>query len=382
MVMMKKRVVLLRSNPIAPDPPVEKVADTLLSQGYEVTAVGWDRGSDTGERTETLKLEHGEARAVRFGIPALFNAGFKKNLIPLARFEMKLYNWLKQHRNEYDIIHSFDFDTGFAADKIAAKYNKALIYHILDFYIDSHNVPGTSLRAKVKNAEISVINDAFATIICTDKRREQIAESSPKRLEVIHNTPKAFEKIDNSFEAVAADGKFKIVYVGILGSSRFLREIMRFVESDERFEFHIGGFGSMEPEIEEAAKKCSRIIYYGKLPYEKTLALEKACDIMTAIYDPSVPNHRYAAPNKFYESLMLGKPVVMARNTGFDEIIEKNNIGCLIEYSEKGLAEGLNALVDRREEWDAMGERMKRLYNEQYSWAEMEKRIIDLYSEI
>lgn len=58
---------------------------------------------------------------------------------------------------------------------------------------------------------------------------------------------------------------------------------------------------------------------------------------MTAIYDPKVPNHRYAAPNKFYEALMLGKPIVMAKNTGFDEIIEENNIGCLIEYSKSGL---------------------------------------------
>ena len=45
MIVMKKRVVLLRSNPVAPDPPVEKLADCLLSQGYEVIIIGWDRNS-------------------------------------------------------------------------------------------------------------------------------------------------------------------------------------------------------------------------------------------------------------------------------------------------------------------------------------------------
>ena len=38
-----KRVMLIRSNPVNPDPPVEKMADTLLKQGYQVTIVGWDR---------------------------------------------------------------------------------------------------------------------------------------------------------------------------------------------------------------------------------------------------------------------------------------------------------------------------------------------------
>lgn len=382
MIVMKKRVVLLRSNPVAPDPPVEKLADCLLSQGYEVIIIGWDRSSSISEKSDVISFEHGEAKAVRFGIPALFNAGFKKNLLPLSKFEVRLFNWLKRHRNEYDIIHSFDFDTGFIANRIASKYNKTLIYHILDFYIDSHNIPGTGMRTKVKNAEISVINNAYATIICTDKRREQIAESTPKRLEIIHNTPKAYDKINDEFLVKNANDKYKIVYVGILAGSRFLREIIDFVQRDERFEFHIGGFGSMESEVEEAAKNCSRIVYYGKLPYDKTLALEKSCDIMTAIYDPSVPNHRYAAPNKFYEALMLGKPVVMAKNTGFDEIITENNIGCLIDYTAEGFAKGLNSLVEQKDNWNSMSEKMKQLYNTQYSWAEMEKRIINLYSGI
>ena len=379
---MKKRVVLIRSNPVSPDPPVEKATDTLIANGYEVSVIGWDRGSDEAEKTETLILEHGNAQIVRFGIPAMFDGGIKKNLLPLSKFQIRLHKWLKKHRNEYDIIHAFDFDTGFIANKIARKYNKKLIYHILDFYIDSHNIPSKYLKSTIRNAEFAVINNADATIICTEKRREQIAGTTPKRLEIIHNTPKAVNQISDSFSEIKNSTRCKIVYVGILAGSRFLREIIKFVEKDERFEFHIGGFGIMENEVAEAAKKCERIFYYGKLPYDKTLSLEQACDVMTAIYDPKVPNHKFAAPNKFYESLMLGKPVIMAYNTGFDEIIKKNNIGCLIEFDESGLSNGLNNLIQQKDEWLSMSERMKKLYKEQYSWAEMERRLVELYTSI
>ena len=94
-------------------------------------------------------------------------------------------------------------------------------------------------------------------------------------------------------------------------------------------EFHIGGFGQLENYIIEQSQRNNNIYFYGKLPYGKTLALEQACDIMIAIYDPSFANHKYAAPNKFYESLMLGKPIIMAHHTGFDNIIERNRIGVL-----------------------------------------------------
>lgn len=377
---MKKRIVLIRSNPVSPDPPVEKAADALVSNGYEVSVIGWDRGSDVVEKNEILTLEHGDVKIVRFGIPAMFCGGIKRNLFPLFKFQRRLHKWLKKHRNEYEIIHAFDFDTGFIADKIAKKFNKQLVYHILDFYIDSHNIPSAFLKSKVKNAEFAVINNADATIICTEKRREQIIGTAPKRLEVIHNTPKAVNQISDSFSKLRNSTRCKIVYVGILASSRFLREIIKFVEQDNRFEFHIGGFGIMEDEIVDAAKKCERIFYYGKLPYNKTLSLEQACDIMTAIYDPKIPNHKFAAPNKFYESLMLGKPVIMAYNTGFDEIIEKNNIGCLIEFNEEGLSKGLNEMIELKDEWPSMSRRMKTLYKEQYSWTEMERRLVELYT--
>lgn len=375
-----KKVVLIRSNPVSPDPPVEKVADTLLSLGFKVTVIGWDRNSNE-DKTEELKLERGNAEIIRFGIPAVFGGGIKKNLIPLRKFQSKLKAWLESNAKNFDIIHAFDFDIGFIANKISKKYNKPLIYHILDFYIDSHNIPSSFLKDKIKKSEFSVINNSYATVICSEKRKEQISGSYPKRLEIIHNTPKATEEFDSGFELKGSKDKCKIAYVGILAGSRFIREIIEFVKSDGRFEFHIGGFGSMENEIVKAAQDCERIYFYGKLPYKKTLTLENSCDIMTAIYDPKVPNHKYAAPNKFYESLMLGKPVVMAKNTGFDEIIEKNKIGCLIDFSFEGLSKGLEDLISRKENFPEISKTMKQLYKEKYSWSIMEERLTKLYSE-
>ena len=124
------------------------------------------------------------------------------------------------------------------------------------------------------------------------------------------------------------------------------------------------------------------IYYYGRISYDEALSLEQQCDIMLAIYDPTIENHRFAAPNKFYESLMLGKPVVMVRGTGMSQVVENNDIGVLIDYSKEGFICGINKLIERKDEWNSMGNRMKDIYQNQYCWDEMENRLTQIYMEL
>lgn len=102
---------------------------------------------------------------------------------------------------------------------------------------------------------------------------------------------------------------------------------------------------------------------------------------MLAIYDPSIENHRFAAPNKFYESLMLAKPVVMVRGTGMSQVVETEDIGVLIDYSLHGFENGILGLASRKIEWQAMQQRMANIYDSQYCWDEMKQRLLRLYSE-
>lgn len=377
------RVVLIRSNPVSPDPPVEKMANTLLGLGHSVHIIGWDRSSDYPAETDTIIMRNGNARITRFGIKATFGGGLKGNLKPLYLFQKNLSRWLNENKSEIDLVHAFDFDTGFVAERFVKRNGIKLVYHMLDYYIDSHNLGKGILRDIVRKAENKVIEEADATIICTEKRKEQIAGSKPKRLYVIHNTPDV-QSIDPNITVIKSKDKdkMKIVYVGILANSRMLKEMAEIVANDTRYEFHIGGFGKLESVFDEYAKKYENIYFYGKLPYAKTLALEKACDVMVAIYDPSVRNNQYSAPNKFYESLMIGKPIIMAKGTGFDDIIEKYRIGCVVDFSKNGVMDGFNLLAAKKELWDQMSRSAKQLYQEQFSWMIMEKRIEEIYSSL
>lgn len=376
-----KRVVLIRSNPVSPDPPVEKMANTLLKYGYEVIIIGWDRYESYYKKETDILLSNGVAKVVRFGIVAPFGGGIRKSWRQFLQFQLRLRKWLLKNRNYYDVIHAFDYDTGYTAYRCTKKLKKAFIYHILDYYVASHGLARTRIGGCIKNSEDRLIDNSDVTVICTEKRVEQIIDANPKKLFVIHNTPDIeFARVEVS--KFSCSDRCRIVYVGVLDEGRFLKEIISFVELHSEYELHIGGFGPMESFIKSKAEDNKRITFYGKIPYEKTLSLELGCDIMFAIYDPNIPNHKYSAPNKFYEALMLGKPIIMARNTGFDEVIEENDIGIVIDYSIEGLNEGLERVLKRKNEWNSMADRGKKLYKDKYSWKKMEENIVKMYEQI
>ena len=217
------RIILLRSTAVMPDPPVEKMASTLITLGHEVKILAWDRDNIYRERTSRKRLTNGEVDIIHFGIPAEYSGGLK-NLKALALFELRILRWLMRHHNEYDAIHAFDFDTGFAAMPCCRIFKKKLIYHVLDYYIEGHILSCKMLNPIIEFFEIRVINAADATIICTEKRKQQISKALPRKLYVIHNTPEAIIEPDNSFQLHGEHNKTKVAYVGVLSRMRLLKE--------------------------------------------------------------------------------------------------------------------------------------------------------------
>ena len=380
--MNNSRVVILRSNPVNPYPAVEKLAQTLTEAGYQVTVLGWDRASKEKLWRGSIKLLSGNVPIIRLGIPAQFDGGFKKNLFPMIKFQLRLFEWLVSNRETYDVIHAFDLDTGLVGCLAAKLFSKQFVYQIQDFYAAIRFRHDSKPYKLVKNLEFFVINRANAVTICTEERMQQLKGSKPKMLKVIHNSPNKAELTSASFPVIPDSNRIKIAYVGVLLPNRLLPELLSCVKNDSRFELHIAGYGPLKAHVEQYSVSCDRIFFYDTISHNQTLFLEQQCDIMTALYENCVFNHKFCAPNKLYEAMLLGKPVIMCKNTGWDDLISENDIGVLIDGNEKGLHDGLEYLLTKRNEWPELSQRSQKLFEEQYAWPMMEERILQIYQSI
>ena len=377
------RICFVRSDKGYPDSRVEKEI-YALSEEHEVFLLGWNREkSGDGVIHEKHGIHGREFDYYLIPEAARYGGGMKSILGPMIKFWNRAYRWLSENNDKYDAIHVVNFDTAKPAYKAARKFKKKIVYDIFDYYPDSYNAPGI-VKNCIRNLENNYISKADMTIICSDERKHQISGSSPKKLIIVENTPEDIEVRDDFELALGSNPlKPKVVYAGMLVFDRFLKETSKVMMSRSDIEWHVAGYGVLRPYIEECAANHDNIFYYGPLPYDDILALEKKCDIMTALQNPSVANNKYSAPNKFYEALMLGKPLVMVRNGSIYKNIEENGIGEVIEATEGKVSEEISAaldrLLDRKNEWHEMGSRSRKIYEEKYPWSMSAKTLLDGY---
>lgn len=382
--MEKKKILFLRTNRVDPDPRVEKEVNSLIkNKNYYVEIHAWDRESNYRYSKDYLELTNGNVVIHRVGIKAGWGVGLKKNSKAFILYVVKTFMWLMRNITNYDCIHACDLQTIIPAFIPVIIFKKKLVYDVFDYFSDTAN--GNNLILKIsKHLETKIINKADATIICSEQRIEQIYPANPKRLVIIHNSPSEDQfrcNKDNNI-CLSNNDKIKFVYIGNLVEDRNISFILDSAKELTNIELHIGGFGILSNMVEEYSKLYSNIFFYGKMSYSNVIALEKKCDCLIALYDPKIKNHRYAAPNKFYEALALGKPLIMFHNTGMDNYVDEYNFGITIDYSIDSLKSAMINVEKNIQYYRQSSKKEQDLFKHNFSWNIMENRLLDLYKEL
>lgn len=375
------QVVFLRSNPVNPDPRVEKEVQSLQNAGINTEIVCWDREESNEIDTDLKALGSHLVKIHRFNIPASFGAGLN-NLIPLLKWQVTLIKWLFKNRKNYDVIHACDFDTVLPAILMKQFFRKKVIYDIFDFYVDAFTVPG-KLKQFVKYLDFKAIEYCDAVILTNEARCNQIKGSVPKKLEIIHNTPGDYKDAPVPFRKKTEASSLSIAYVGILQPSRSLLEMIEVVKNKKEWKFSIAGFGSLTNKINNMSCEHENIDFRGRVSYQTGLDLSLQSDVLFAIYDPNIPNHKYSSPNKLYEAMMLGKPIIVAQGTGVDEIVLKEQMGFSVEYGNLEQLERVLSILENNEElYKELSRNARKAYEHSYSWEQMSKKLLQLYKSI
>lgn len=374
---MTFRVVICRSNPIAPDPRVEKEANTLSNCGYSVSVVGWDRTSQLSEYEEREGI-----RIYRLAIQAEFARGIR-NLPALLRWQTRLLSWLIRNRADYDLIHACDFDTVLPAMICKTLLGKYVIYDIFDFYADHLRATPEAIKKAIRFIDLKIIDWVDGVILADDSRKKQIRGTNPNAMEVIYNSPQDIYGVLCKNEQKRRNGELHLAYIGLLQKERGLLELIEVLSHHPEWKLDLAGFGGDEKEITSLANKLANITAYGRIQYDQAIALSAKADVLIATYDPTIPNHRFSSPNKVFEAMMLGKPIIVARNTNMDQMIEEAQCGIIVNYGDMVELEAtLSQLALNPSLRLQLGQNGRKAYETSYHWSIMETRLLGLYAEI
>lgn len=373
---MKPRVLFLRSNPIAPDPRVEKEAQALAEEGYRVRVLGWDRTTalPPAEETPFYRIE-------RLRIPGRVGAGLR-NLPHLLRFQLGLLAYLWRRRGEYDIVHACDFDTVLPALCAKILWRKRVVYDIFDFYAEMLRKTPSFLKRAIRWVDLRAMGLADGIVLADESRIEQIAGARPQRMAIVRNAPHAVPALLP--EEVPGPPPLRIAYVGLLQVERGLMEMLDLLEAHPEWELDLGGYGGEEREIAERAGRMPNVRFHGRVPYERALELMGKAHVLFATYDPFIPNHRYSSANKLFEAMALGKPIIVAEGTGMDRLVREHGLGFVVRY---GNVEDLREAVAQVASWSeeerrAFAQRVRSVYEERFAWGKSKESLLSLYASL
>ncbi len=216
---------------------------------------------------------------------------------------------------------------------ICSKKKTKIIYDIADFYGDSYVSQEMSfLRPFVSKIERILTRSVNAAIIADELRTKQMCMDDYPFNVIYNSPPDTYRETKSRLISSKSNPKLTLFYAGVLENDRGLDFIVRAVHNMSDVELIIAGFGRLENEILNLIKGSDNISFLGRIPYHTVLDLASSSDCIIAFYDPKIQNNLFASPNKLFEAMMCGKPIITNSGTTMANRINIDKCGFLVTY--------------------------------------------------
>lgn len=177
----------------------------------------------------------------------------------------------------------------------------------------------------------------------------------------------------------------QVAYVGGISEIRGISQVVQAMgggQTNVRLQL-AGKFN--EPEVERAAhanKGWQQVDALGFVGREEVRDLLERCVGGLVTFLPS-PNHIDAQPNKMFEYMSAGVPVIGSNFPLWKQIIEGNQCGlCVDPLDPKAIAQAIDYLVTHPVEAEQMGRNGQKAVHEKYNWTIEEAKLLEFYNNL
>lgn len=345
-------LVFARSYVAAYDGRIQKYFQVMERLGLPYVFVGWRR--DDGAYQPHPK-------EILYERPSTLGAGWR-NAWSILGWNVFVFAFLIKHRREIAAVHAVDLDTAVAAHIFCRVFRKPLIFDIYDKYSAVRDVAGIAGRL-MDAIERQIARRAELTLLAGEDRMEQM--QLPAQLSnclVLENIPLA---VVPASPLPKFDGRWRIGYFGVLEPRhRGLEDLLSVAADRTDVELHLAGYGGLEEAVAQQASAHANIHFHGPMDSSAGLSLMAQMHVIAGLYYLSVPNHAYAAPNKYFEHLLLGRGMLTTENTAPGHKVEAHSTGWAIAEGEEALRTWLSVLT--REGVEQAGSAARAVWNTRY----------------
>lgn len=273
-----------------------------------------------------------------------------KRLLPYGRFCHAAKRLLREIQP--DMIHVQGLDMLRIACQIKRESQKpvAVIYEVADLHrllVDRQRGLRRFAQFLLKKEDIRCSAQASLVILTSERYYDTYFNAFTPKSKVLYlpNIPDL-----SAFAAYQKKDPSRDFTVGFIGGVRYKTQMRHLIEAARqcRMRLLIAGFETEPAEIEPLCKAYDRGTWVGRFDYaQDAAALYGKCDVMYAVYDAGMANVRVALPNKLYEAIYCEMPLIVAKGTYLQQVVESWGVGIAVDHTNAGeLAAVLSRLRD------------------------------------
>lgn len=261
---------------------------------------------------------------------------------------------------------------------------------------DLHELPMQFMSKPYMRWLFKILQRKVRVMIHANKPRKDYLESLglivyPDRQFILRNYPD-FNEIDSEYDEtylrfVEWLGEDKCVYLqGITGDSRADVESLGSVLEVEGLKAVVLGF--ILPErmklFEEKFGKqilAERVFFAGQQKQLKTPQYIRKCHLCLVFYKNTSMNNWYCEPNRLFQNIVNGNPVVVGSNPPMKEVVENYGVGVCAETDGRDESKIVSAIENTLDNYGEIKNNLQR-YQDVWMWPSQEgtiKRVVELF---
>ncbi len=372
---MRKKVIVSVINDLVTDQRVAKTCHTLFEAGYDVVLIG-------RILPNSPPLTERPYQQVRMRLL------FKNGPLFYAFFNIRLFFYLLFHR--VDILHANDLDTLLANFLASILKRKPLVFDSHEYFTEVPELQHNPIAKKTwKTIERFIVPKLKHCITVNQSIALLFKQEYGVDFKVLRNLPPQNEtqqKVTRQ-SLNLPENKFIILLQGsginVDRGGEELVEAMQYLNDD--FLLLIIGNGDVVPQLKkmtEEKKLHQRIRFIGRLPYNELKKYTSVADLGVTLDKDTNLNYRYSLPNKIFDYIQAGIPVLSSKLPELERIIQTYEVGELVdEVTPKAIASKIQYLAVNKTKLVWYAHQSQKAARE-LNWEKEKSVLLNIYSTI
>ncbi len=363
-----KRIIFAVSNDLVGDQRVDRAASTLQQQGGRVLLVG-------------RKLPGSQQVSGRKYTVHRMKLLFRKGAFFYACFNIRLFCFLLFRKA--DLLVANDLDTLPACYCAARIKHKPLVYDSHEYFTEVPELQGRNFTRSIwTGIEKRILPGLKYSSTVSTSIADAYFSKYGIEMELIRNLPYGQRREARRPDLLDCGPKRIIIYQGALNVGRGLETIITAMQYLDAFQLQLFGQGDIADDLHALThnlKLGDRVEFMGRLPFDKLKSYTRQASLGISLEEDIGLNYRYALPNKLFDYIQAGIPVLVSDLPEMRRIVEDYGIGQVVDSPDPELLAAQIRKMMESEEWRMEWKTNLRKAASELCWEKEQDKVLDLY---